>query len=180
MGRAGWFVVGLVIGIIVLAPLGAYLFARTGGLEMATTAKPLPFEQRLADMALDASIGAAEKAKNPLPLDDPNMLAGVTVYRENCELCHGLPGHKRNAIAAGEFPEPPQFFESHAMVNDDPEGETYWKVTHGIRLSGMPGFPDTLSDTQRWQVTMLVSHADKLPPGVKAALEEGGLEARAH
>lgn len=180
MGRTGWFIVGLIIGIIVLAPLGIFLFARSGGIAMATTAKPLPLEAKLADTALEASIGAESQVKNPLTSDDANMLAGVNVYRENCAVCHGLPDRKRTAIAAGEFPKPPQFFEGHQMVDDDPEGETYWKVSHGIRLSGMPGFPGTLSDTQRWQVTMLVSHADKLTPAVKGALEEGRLEARAH
>jgi len=56
------------------------------------------------------------------------------------------------------------------MVTGDPEGVTYWKVTHGIRLSGMPGFGGALSDTTRWQLTMLVAHADKLSPTVQAAL----------
>ncbi len=69
------------------------------------------------------------------------------------------------------FPPPPQLFEKQDMVTDDPEGTTYWKVTHGIRLSGMPGFADILSDTQRWQVTMLLAHADKLPPEAQAAFE---------
>jgi hypothetical protein len=36
--------------------------------------------------------------------------------------------------------------------------------------SGMPGFERTLSDTARWQVTMLVAHADALSPAVRAAL----------
>jgi thiosulfate dehydrogenase len=58
------------------------------------------------------------------------------------------------------------------MVAHDPEGSTYWKVSHGIRLSGMPGFADTMSDTERWQVTMLLAHADKLPPAVRAKLAE--------
>jgi len=43
-------------------------------------------------------------------------------------------------------------------------------VTHGIRLSGMPAFSSALSDTERWQVTALVAHADKLPPDVSAIL----------
>jgi thiosulfate dehydrogenase len=68
------------------------------------------------------------------------------------------------------FPDPPQLFEQKDMVTDDPEGITYWKVTHGIRLSGMPGFGGTLADTARWQVTMLVAHADKLPASARAAL----------
>jgi hypothetical protein len=33
----------------------------------------------------------------------------------------------------------------------------------------MPGFVSTLSDTQRWQLTMLVAHADKLSPTAQAA-----------
>ena len=56
------------------------------------------------------------------------------------------------------------------MVTRNPEGVTFWIVTHGIRLSGMPGFEKTLSTTQRWQLTMLVSHADKLSPAVRKAL----------
>jgi mono/diheme cytochrome c family protein len=55
-------------------------------------------------------------------------------------------------------------------MTDDPEGVTFWIATHGIRLSGMPGFASTLSDEQRWQVTMLLAHADKLPPAVQSAL----------
>jgi hypothetical protein len=34
-------------------------------------------------------------------------------------------------------------------------------VSHGIRLSGMPGFGSTLSDAERWQVTMLLKRADR-------------------
>jgi len=58
------------------------------------------------------------------------------------------------------------------MVTGDPEGVTYWKVTHGIRLSAMPGFGGALSDTTRGQLTMLVAHADKLSPAMQAALSD--------
>ena len=63
------------------------------------------------------------------------------------------------------------------MVTDEPEGITYWKVTHGIRLSGMPGFEGALSNTQRWQVTMLVASADRLSPAVHAALATAASDA---
>jgi hypothetical protein len=66
------------------------------------------------------------------------------------------------------FPPPPQLFEKADMMLDDPQGETYWKVTNGIRLSGMPGFGSSLSDTQRWQLAMLVGNADKLSGAAKA------------
>ena len=161
------FVLGVVMTILMFV-VGGYLFVRGGGVSLATTAPPLPLEKTVATMALRASIGNAKDRKNPLPFDDGDMLAGANAYKEHCALCHGAPGQPRTAISKGMFPSPPQLFEED-MVTDDPEGVTYWKVTHGIRLSGMPGFGNTLSDTQRWQVTMLVAHADKLSRAVQAA-----------
>lgn len=162
------FVFGVFLTLLILA-VGGYLFVHGGGVSMATTARPLPLEKTVAKMALRASIGNAGDQKNPLPFDDANMLAGVQVYKENCAVCHGAVGQPRTAISKGMFPPPPQLFEKDSMVADDSEGVTYWKVTNGIRLSGMPGFEGTLSEGQRWQVTMLVAHADKLSPGVQAA-----------
>jgi mono/diheme cytochrome c family protein len=162
------FLYGVVVTILILA-VGGYLFVRGGGVSLATTAPPLPLEKAVAKMALRASIGNAQDQKDPLPFDEVDMLAGVNSYKEHCAVCHNAPGQQRTAISKGMFPPPPPLFEKEGMVTDDPEGVTYWKVTHGIRLSGMPGFDGTLTDTQRWQVTMLVAHADKLSPAVQAA-----------
>jgi mono/diheme cytochrome c family protein len=57
-------------------------------------------------------------------------------------------------------------------VTDDPPGETYWKAANGIRLTGMPGFMGSLSDTQLWQVSLMLANADKLPAAAKAAVSE--------
>jgi mono/diheme cytochrome c family protein len=44
-------------------------------------------------------------------------------------------------------------------VNDDPVGETEWKVANGIRLTGMPSFDKVLNQTQIWQVSVLLKSA---------------------
>ena len=136
---------------------------------MATTAAPLPLERHLAHMALNASIGSAVDQKDPLPFNDANMVAGVELYKEHCAVCHGSLGKPATAIAKGMFPPPPQLLEKEGMATDDSEGEVHWKVTNGIRLTGMPGFASTLSDTQRWQLTMVVHYADKLSATAQAA-----------
>ena len=56
-------------------------------------------------------------------------------------------------------------------VTENFVGETYWKVENGIRLTGMPGFRETLSPDQMWEVTLLVWQADKLPPSVLEILQ---------
>jgi mono/diheme cytochrome c family protein len=162
MSRARWFIAGLIVGMVVIVPLGAYLFARFGGIAMATTAKPLPLEATFAKTALHASMRGAAKVQNPLEPTESNMIAGARVYVENCSVCHGLPGQPKTRIASGEFPPPPQLFDPRQRVTHDPQGVTHWKVAHGIRLSGMPGFGNTLTYDEQWQVTLLLAHADNL------------------
>jgi thiosulfate dehydrogenase len=164
-----WFILGIIFAMLVTIA-GVFFFVKWGGVSMETTAPMLPFEQTLAEMAIGASIGNAGAQKNPLPLNDSNLLAGAQIFKENCAFCHSTPNVPQSAASKGMFPQPPQLFMPDGMVTDDPEGVTFWKVTHGIRLSGMPGFGPTLSATERWQVTMLIAHADKLPPAVQAAL----------
>jgi mono/diheme cytochrome c family protein len=67
------------------------------------------------------------------------------------------------------FPRPPQLFRGKG-VTDDPVLETYWKAANGIRLSGMPSFKTKLTDTQLWQVSQLLAHADAIPDSVKRLL----------
>jgi mono/diheme cytochrome c family protein len=156
---------------VVVLIVGGYVFVRAGGVPIATTSHPLPLEERVARTAILASTGNAAEQKNPLAPDDTSMLGGLSVFKQNCAICHSIPGKPRSAISQGMFPSPPQFFEKKDMVVNVPEGVTYWEVTHGIRLSGMPGFGKTLSDIERWQVTTLLTHVDKLSPEIQAALQ---------
>lgn len=45
-------------------------------------------------------------------------------------------------------------------------------MKHGIRLTGMPSFGDTLSDQEIWTLALFLGHMDKLPPAVQAAWAE--------
>jgi len=163
------FVVGLVLGIC-LPLLAAYLFVSLGGMPVATKGKPLPLERKLAHLALHRAIGAEAEKPSPLPADEPNLVAGAKVYQTHCAVCHGVLGRKESATAKGLFPHPPQLLPPRKGVTDDPVGETYWKVKNGIRLTGMPGYGESLSDSEMWQVSLLLLHADKLPDAAQAVL----------
>jgi thiosulfate dehydrogenase len=45
-------------------------------------------------------------------------------------------------------------------------------VANGIRLSGMPAYNGSLSDTQLWQVSLMLAKADKLPASATANLHQ--------
>ncbi len=164
-------VAGIVVGALLV--LGAeYLVLTQGGLPVqARGAKPLPLERFLTSRALHVAI--AEDADRPPPVaaDEANLIAGARIYREYCIVCHGAPGgERRSAIARGMFPRPPALLSPSKGVSDDPPGETYWKVKNGIRLTGMPAFEGALTETQLWQVSVLLANSGALPAPVVAAL----------
>lgn len=163
------FILGVIIGIL-LVPTAFYLYCRSGHAPVATAASPMPFERFFARTAMHSTINREAPKTKSTRATEGNLLAGVDVYRHNCGGCHGLPGRPTSNAAKGMFPSPPQLFEAGHMVTDDPVGESYWKVKHGIRLSGMPGFTGLLTDEQIWNVSLLLANADKLPPSAQQAL----------
>ena len=162
------FLFGVIVGLVLL-PIAVYFYFSRGIAPVATSAPPMPFEKTFARMALHARLDKEMPKTVPVAADEAAYGAGAQVYKEHCAVCHGLPGQPQTAIARGMFPDPPKLMEGKG-VTDDPPGETYWKVSGGIRMTGMPGFEKTLSTTQMWQVSLLCANADKMPAAVKDIL----------
>lgn len=162
------FIVGMILGLV-LIPLAVYFYFITGTAPVATAAPPMPFEKMLAHRALDARIAKEAPKSAPIAADPAAYEAGAQIYRQHCAMCHGYATGSRTAVEKGMFPKPPRLLQGKGVTDDEPS-ETYWKVANGIRLSGMPSFRQDLSDTQMWQVSLLLANADKLPDAVKQGL----------
>jgi thiosulfate dehydrogenase len=163
---------GLLVGIIVTIVAifgGIYLYFATGHAPVATDAPEMPFEHKMAHIGMDAYMQKLPHLNSPVPADEKNFLEGATTYKEHCAVCHGLPDLARTVIADGMFPKPPQLFHGTGVTDDEP-WETYWTISGGIRMTGMPGFKAHLSETQLWQLAVLLKNADKIPTTVKARL----------
>jgi thiosulfate dehydrogenase len=163
------FILGLIVGLLLLV-FGGYLFIRMGMMPVATSSAALPMEETIAHMALNARMKKEMPKDSPIPADETNMTEGARAYVENCAFCHGLPNQPATNAAKGMFPLPPQLLNKDEMVTDDPVGATYWKISNGIRLTGMPGFGETLGATKVWQISQMLKNADKLPSTTAAAL----------
>jgi mono/diheme cytochrome c family protein len=162
------FWVGVIVAVVGMF-LAVYVYFAAGFAPVATSAPMMPLEKTFAHMALASHIDKEAPKNVPIPLNEANYLAGAHAYLDNCAVCHGAPARQPTAIARGMFPRPPKLMEGTG-VTDDPAGETYWKVANGIRLTGMPGFKDSLSETQMWQISVMLANADKLPPSAMAVL----------
>jgi thiosulfate dehydrogenase len=169
------FVLGIIVGVGAVA-LAVYIYFAAGFAPVATDAKAMPFEKKFAQMALHSRIDKDAPKNAPFQPTDANFQDGAKEYVEHCSVCHGLPDHPPTAIAAGEFPKPPHLFRGKGVTDDSP-GETYWKIANGIRMTGMPGFKQTMSETEIWDVSWLLANANKLPDHVMAQLRQENIQA---
>ncbi|MBV9995757.1 MAG: c-type cytochrome [Caulobacteraceae bacterium] len=164
---------GFILGVIVtvaVAALGGFLALKSGLVPANADGRPGGLELWAADTSLSATLTReAPKGANPVALTDANLTQAVAVYGQHCAICHGDARGEGSAspVAKGEYPRPPQFGTDG--VEDDPEGYSFWKIKHGIRLTGMPSWASALSDQQIWSLALLLKHMDKLPPGAQQA-----------
>ena len=124
----------------------------------------------MARTSLDATLARLAPPKpNPVQLNDPHLLEGVRLFESNCAVCHGSAAGAAAAspVAKGLYQKPPQLATDG--VEDDPESESFWKIKHGIRLTGMPSFGSTLSDREIWTLALFLKHMNRLPASVQPA-----------
>ncbi len=159
------FGVSVTLGV---ALIGVYGLVQSGFIPANADTKPSRLEAWMARTSLDATLRrVAPKEKNPVALNDQNLNEGVHLFAKNCAVCHGSAKGDPSAspIAKGLYQKPPQMATNG--VEDDPEGYSFWKIKHGIRLTGMPSFGYTLSDRDIWTLALFLKHMDKLPPDVQ-------------
>src|SRR5713101_9546437 len=164
-------ILGILLGVLLIGG-GVYFYFSSGRAPIATSAPPMPLEKTLARIGLHAYLDKLPHPEPQVPADEANLISGAKVYKEQCATCHGLPGEPKSAVALGMYPAPPQLFQGTGVTDDD-AWESYWKAENGIRMTGMPGFKDRLTETQIWQVSVLVKNADKITEAVRKELAAG-------
>jgi mono/diheme cytochrome c family protein len=127
-----------------------------------TAAKhPSQGETTLANMAKDIVIPLkAGRNPNPLPETDEVLSQGQQVFLESCALCHGPDGHGDTHI--GRNMDPPAMDLSSPHVQHWSDGELFWIIRNGIRLTGMPSWRSSISDNDTWKLARLIHNLPRL------------------
>jgi len=177
MGRV---LIGILLGCI-LFPAALILYFQYGSPPLAVGDKPLFHEEDLTQAPLRYRVPREAPQFSPIPVNEENLVAGARVYREQCAVCHGLHG-RQASIGSRMYPMAPPLWEGQRVedvvgVSSDPVGQTYWKIANGLRLSGMPAYQGVLTDTEIWQVSLLLANANKpLPPAALTLLHEQAVQ----
>jgi mono/diheme cytochrome c family protein len=167
---------GMLLGVL-MVPLAVLVWFEFGRPPVAVSDPQLPRERQFAHFPLNKRIVSELAQTIPIQATEGNLIAGAEVYRDQCAACHGLHG-KPSSFAAHMYPRAPQLWETHKSssvvgVSDDEVAATYWKVANGIRLTGMPEYKKILSETEMWQVSLLLANANKPLPAEAVEILRG-------
>ena len=133
--------------------------------------KPSNVEAGLANMAKDVVIPIeAENRKNPIAANEQTLKEGQGLYVQSCAICHGTDGHSRTNLGRSMYPPAMDLTSPHVQHWKD--AELFWIVQNGVRLTGMPSWKSSLSETDTWKLAYFIRNlprAEAQASMVKAA-----------
>lgn len=113
---------------------------------------------------------AAKHMNNPLPNTPENVVAGEGHWADHCAICHANNGSGDTVIAKNLYPKAPDMRKAGTQNMTD--GELYYTIQNGIRLSGMPawGNPGD-NDEDTWKLVHFIRHLPQLTPEEEKRME---------
>ena len=154
---AKWTIV-IVAAVVIVA---AYSFAtiRRG---FSTRDKPSALEASLAMSARDMAIPAKYKTmKNPVSATPEAIHEGMAHWADHCAACHANDGSGDTMYGRTMYPRPPDMRLDDTQEMSD--GELYYTIKNGVRMSGMPAFGDPGDDdVESWKLVPFIHHLAKL------------------
>ena len=155
-----WMItLGFVAGILASCMVPILLLA-AGAINMGADVKPGLTERTLAPWGRDRWVAThAPKMKNPYSGEPAAIATGFDHYRENCVICHGAPDVAGAELSKGINPPAPSLGKGE---NDTPDGELFWVIKHGIRMTAMPAFGPTHTDEEIWKIVACIRHLPDL------------------
>jgi mono/diheme cytochrome c family protein len=155
-----FFVLGIVF-VVVLVGAGGY--AKQMMLSgFSTRTPPGSIETALAQEIRNAAIPARyQRMKNPVTPDKEALREGMEHWADHCASCHANNGSGDTMYGNGMYPRPPDMRHEHTQEMSD--GELYFTIENGIRLSGMPAFGAAGdNDLDTWKLVAFIRHLTAL------------------
>jgi len=101
--------------------------------------------------------------RNPIAASAENVQAGLEHFSDHCATCHANDGGGDTVFGKGLYPKPPDIRKAETQNKSD--GELYYTIENGVRLSGMPAFgeEDTADgDADTWKLVVFIRHLPQL------------------
>jgi mono/diheme cytochrome c family protein len=167
-----WLPAGLA-ALVILLGCAAFVFLKTDTHGFSTRSPPTAFETFAARTVREMALPAGTREKlNPIPNSADVLAEGRAHWSDHCAACHSNNGSGEAEMGKHMYPPAPDMRKSDSQSLSD--GELFYIIQNGIRLTGMPSWGSgTKRDEQdSWKLVRFIRHLPKL-----TAEEEKEMEA---
>ena len=124
---------------------------------------------RRQDGAKTLGSGAERNAPNPF-VSTPDVLSEARAhFADHCATCHGNDGSGKTQIGQNLYPKAPDMRLPETQNLTD--GEIYYIIHNGIRLTGMPAWGTEVKDDDSWKLVLFIRHLPQLTPEEEREME---------
>jgi putative copper resistance protein D len=88
--------------------------------------------------------------RTSVPYQAISIASGARLYQQHCAVCHGEAGYGDGPAIRGRASARADLTAPHTALHT--AGDLFWWLGHGIQGSPMPGFKDSLTDEERWDL----------------------------
>jgi len=123
--------------------------------------------RKTRSMAVPSS---AKNMKNPVPKTPENLKEAEEHWADHCAICHANNGSGSTTIGRNLYPKTPDMRKAETQSMAD--GELYYIIENGIRLSGMPAWGEGGdNDEASWKLVHFIRHLPQLTPEEEKHME---------
>lgn len=159
-----WFLAGLISLPILICVVGI-VFLKTNAHGFSAHAQPTVLETFAADQARDMAMPSdAKNKKNPIANSNEVLTEARAHWADHCATCHGNDGGGKIEMAQNMYPPPPDMRKERTQNMTD--GEIFYMIENGIRLSGMPAWGNGSKEGEEasWKLVHFIRHLPNLSP----------------
>ena len=166
MSKPSKIVVFVVIAIFATGAGYTVMLVRRG---FSARENPSWIEAFAANVAKRLAVPAIYRMKNPLPATAENIREGEEHFADHCTTCHANNGSGDTLFGRGLYPKPPDLRSAETQNKSD--GELYYTIENGVRLSGMPAFgqgaeptspEQATADAETWKLVLFIRHLPQI------------------
>lgn len=160
---------GLLITVVVIAAIIGGVIAIHHG--FSARDNPSGVEKVVAQTARILAVPSRAKSmKNPVPNTPENMHEAMDHWADHCAFCHANNGSGDTEVGKNLYPKAPDMRLGDTQNRTD--GELYYTIKNGIRLTGMPAWGEAGdADEDSWKLVYFIRHLATLTPEEQKEME---------
>jgi mono/diheme cytochrome c family protein len=161
MPKLTWFLFGAAALLACIVIAGSVVLMGAHG--FSAREQPGALERWVARRARSMAVPAGAKGQTNAIVDSPEVLAQARAHwADHCAACHANNGSGDTEMGKHMYPPAPDMREADTQNLSD--GELFYIIQNGIRLTGMPGWGGGSDHDAEdsWKLVRFIRHLPKL------------------